>query len=190
MKSDNRNILDSLKKSGTGFNHPNGYFADFEEKLLSELPQDAQLKIQIDSEEELTDHVKSNPLDRIGKNHGFKVPEDYFEEELNLKSIAGTTKVISLARKNAGKWLSIAVAASFLLFFGLKFYTLNEKQLELSDLNNDEIENWIDAGLVSFNTYEIAEAFDDVDWENEMYSDEEMTDYLNQMDIEQLILDN
>lgn len=190
MKSDNRNILDGLKKSGTGFNHPKGYFADFEEKLLSDLPEDARLKIQIDSEKVLTDNIKSSPLDLIGKNHGFKVPEDYFEKELDLKSIAGATKIISLPSKNAGKWLTMAVAASFLLFFGLKFYSGNEKQLELSDLNDDEIENWIDAGLVSFNTYEIAEAFDDVDLENEMYSDEEMTDYLNQMDIEQLILDN
>jgi len=190
MNKDRKNILDNLKESGTGFNHPKGYFDDFETRLLSDLDQNAQFKKHIETEAEWVDSREAKHLDLIGKNHGFKVPENYFEKDLGTKSMAGSTKIISLSRKNAGKWLSIAVAASFLLFFGLKFYNGNEKQLDFTDLKNDEIENWIDEDLISFNSYEIAEAFSNVDLENDLYSDEEVTDYLDQIDIEQLILDD
>lgn len=190
MNSNKKNILDNLKKSGTGFDIPKGYFDDFEERLMSDLNQDTHFKMQIESEEEWAENLKSGELDLIGKDHGFKVPENYFEEDLSLKVLPGKQKIISLGARNTRTWLGLAVAASFLLFFGLKFYSVPDKQLELSDLRDDEIENWIDADLISFNSYEIAEAFSDVDLENEMYSDEEVSDYLNQIDIEQLILDN
>lgn len=190
MDNNKKNILDSLKKSGPGFKHPKGYFDAFEDGLVSALNKNDQFEMRIDTEKEWTDSIKPEELDLIGKNHGFTVPENYFEADLDLKKEPGSTKIIAMARKNAGRWLSLAVAASFLLFFGSKFFTVDDEQLELSDLKDDEIENWIDADLVSFNAYEIAEAFSDVDLENEMYSDEEVTDYLNTIDIEQLILDN
>lgn len=190
MNKDRKNILDNLKESGTGFNHPKGYFDDFETRLLSDLDQNARGKNHLKTEGEWVDSVEVRHLDLIGKNHGFKVPENYFEKDLDIKNKAGSTKIISLARQNAGKWISMAVAASFLLFFGLKYYTANEKQMDFTDLKNDEIENWIDEDLISFNSYEIAEAFSDVDLESKMYSDEEVTDYLDQIDIEQLILDD
>jgi len=190
MDNNKKNILDSLKISGTGLKHPKGYFDEVEERLVSALPPNDQFKKRIDTEKEWTDRIKPKKLDLIGENHGFTVPKNYFEEDLDFKKEPGSTKIISMAIKNAGKWLSLAVAASFLLFFGSKLFTINDKPLELSEINESEIENWIDADLVSFNAYEIAEAFSDVDLENEIYSDEEVADYLNTIDIEQIILDN
>ena len=190
MDNNKKDILDSLKKSGTGFKHPKGYFDEVEEKLASALSQNDEFEMGSETGKERTDSVKPKKLDLIGKNHGFAVPENYFEEDPGIKKEAGSAKIISMARKNAGRWLSLAVAASFLLFFGTRFFTVNDKQLDLSEINENEIENWIDADLVSFNAYEIAEAYSDVDLENEMFSDEEVADYLNTIDIEQLILDN
>lgn len=190
MNSNKKNILDRLNKSDSGFNTPKGYFDEFEERLMSDLNQDTGFRMKNESEAQGPETLKSGALDQVEKNHGFKVPENYFEEDLSLKVLPEKSKIISLGQRNTRTWLSLAVAASFLLFFGLKFYTAPEKQLELADLKDDEIENWIDADLISFNTYEVAEAFYDVELETLMYSDEEVTDYLDQIDIEQLILDN
>lgn len=190
MKGEEKNILNSIKNQGTGFNLPKGYFDKLEEKVLSDQVQNDQNREQTNSEREKKGDTEPAGLDLIGKNHGFKVPEKYFEDKTIENGITGSAKVISLAKKNIGKWISLSVAASLLIVFGLGFYITGDKSIELAEVNNEEIENWIDTGLVSFNSYEIAEAFNDVDFENDLYTDEEVADYLDHTDIEQLILDN
>ena len=60
-------------------------------------------------------------------------------------------------------------------------------QLHLQDR---EIANWIEADLIDFNSNEIAEAFSDIELENPLYSDEEVFNYLNDVDIENIIIEN
>lgn len=177
MNSQKKNILDELKKSGAGFRAPKDYFEDMEERFVVNQSLDmAKLKPQT--------------LDLIGKAHGFTTPAGYFEEEDQHLIVPKSKKIISLHSPGLKKWLNLSIAASLLLFFGLGFYLSTNTNVKMAELNTDEIENWIDADLVSFNSYEIAELFEDVDLESNLYSDEEVGTYLDNLDIENIILDN
>ena len=55
---------------------------------------------------------------------------------------------------------------------------------------DEEFIYWIEADLADPNSYEIAEAFNDVELEHVFFYEEELGDYLNSVDIENLILEN
>jgi len=55
---------------------------------------------------------------------------------------------------------------------------------------HEEFANWIESDYVDLNSYEIAEAFNDVELEQVLYSEDEIDEYLNSIDIENLILEN
>lgn len=162
MDKNKENIWKQLKSSGPGFTVPKGYFKSSEG--------------QID-------------LDHIGKDHGFRVPEDYFE---TIQSkIVGTekTKVISLKLKFI-RMSSLSIAASILLFFGLYYFNSSENITDQLAFQDEEFIDWIESDLANPNSYEIAEAFNDVELEHVLFSEEEVDDYLNSVDIENLILEN
>ncbi len=190
MDSQKKNILDEIKKSGAGFNEPKGYFEDMEDRFVVELSLDKAKKVQSKSAELMTRKLKPNNLDVIGKAHGFTTPAGYFEEDTKHHIIPKTKKIISLNSRGLSKWLSLSIAASLLLLFGLGFYLSSNTNVKMAELNSDEIENWIDTDLVSFNSLEIAELFEDVELESDLYSDEEVVAYLDNLDIENIILDN
>jgi len=181
MEHPKKNILSTLKKSGPGFSHPEGYFDGLEDRFVEGLKN----KEVQQSEESLI-----QGLEAIGKSHGFKVPDGYFaQDNLNIV-VPRSHKVISLVSKNIKKWGGLSIAASLLLFIGLRFFTSDNAQMELTELSNTDIENWIDADLISFSSYDIAEAYNDVNLENEMYSDEEIDVYIDNIDIENILLEN
>lgn len=188
MDSQKKNILDQLKKSGTGFSEPKDYFEALEDRFVTKLELDKDKMEQSNST--AAKMLKLNALDSIGKAHGFRTPDGYFEEDVKPLIIPKSKKVISLKSRGLSKWLNLSIAASILLFFGLGFYLSSDTNIKMAELNTDEIENWIDTDLVSFNSYEIAEAFEDVDLESDLYSDEEVGAYLDNLDIEEIILDN
>jgi len=84
----------------------------------------------------------------------------------------------------------MSVAASILLFFGIQFMNKGQQNASQVIVQNEEIANWIAEDLVTFDTYEIAEAFSDVELEETLYADEAVYDYLDFIDIESLIIEN
>ena len=190
MGNQKKNILDELKESGAGFSEPKGYFNGMEDRFVVNLSHEKTKKGQSKSAEHLMPKLESSALDLIGNSHGFTTPAGYFDEEDQHPIVPKTKKIISLNSPGLSKWFNLSIAASLLLFFGLGFYLSSNPNVKMTELNTDEIENWIDSDLVSFNSYEIAELFEDVDLEGELYSDEEVGAYLNDLDIEEILLDN
>jgi len=188
MGNQKKNILDQLKKSGTGFNEPKDYFEAMDDRFVANLSLDKAKKVQSKSSGLMMS--KTNTLDLIGKAHGFTTPKGYFKEDARPLIIPKTKKIISLNSPILKKWLNLSIAASILLFFGLGFYLSSNTSVEMAELSTNEIENWIDTDLVSFNSFEIAELFEDVELESDLYSDEEVGAYLDNLDIENIILDN
>lgn len=187
MDKKHKDILNKLDSNSAGFTIPEGYFDDLEnslsQKVLSnELPDNQKSLNQFHI-------IKANELKINRKETGFKVPENYFEQfeaefDKSLKAKKTSGKVLRL------RLISMSVAASVLLFFGIQF--MNKGQLNTNQviLQNEEIASWVDEDLVIFDTYDIAEAFSDVELEQSLYADEAVDDYLDFIDIESLILEN
>lgn len=158
--------LSKLKKLGSGFDVPKGYFQTVENAVLKNI---------------------NKPT--------FSVPEGYFDtvEDAVLEEINSETKVISFKRRFAEKFIYIAVAASILLFVTLQIFNSDEKDL-FADVQISEIENWIENGDLELSSYEIAAVYEDIDLGtldfSNLYSDDDLMDYLNEMDIESIILTN
>lgn len=183
MEHPKKNILNTLKKSGSGFSHPEGYFDGLEDRFVNSLKDK-----DVDNR---SGDTLNRGLEAIGKSHGFTVPSGYFEQDIQNIVAPRSNKVISLLGMHIKKWAGLSIAASLLLFFGLRFFTSGNTQMELTELTNTDIENWIDADLISFSSYDIAEAYSDVNLENEMiYSDEEVDIYIDNIDFENILLEN
>ena len=55
---------------------------------------------------------------------------------------------------------------------------------------DEEFINWIESDLTDLNSYEIAEVFNDMELEQSLYAEDDVFEYLNSVDIENLILEN
>ena len=177
----NTSTLKHLKNSDPGFVVPNDYFEGMEDRI--DLSRTA-----IDLDPNQNQKSPFN-LDEIGKEPGFSVPEGYFDKVEAKINRPDKTKVIRL-KSNFTRLLSLSIAASILLFFGINY--LNKQQITSDTLifQDEEFVNWIESDLVDFNSYEIAEAFNDIEIEHTLYAEDEIGDYLNGVDIENLILEN
>lgn len=187
MKGKEKDILGKLKNTDQGFSVPDGYFDSLDSKfgvLGSNASKDtAEQKVSAD----LKDDRSLLNLKKEGT--GFKAPQDYFEnfEPKVLTNVPG--KVVSLKSKTV-RIISMAIAASVLLFFGIQYnYMIPSSSTQLS-LQEEDISNWIEMDLVELNSYDIAEAFDDIELDEISYTDEELYQYLNDVDLENIILDN
>jgi hypothetical protein len=189
MDRNKENILKQLKSSGPGFTVPKGYFKSLEEQIDHTInsfdPNHKKNEGYINPNQK--SHSSFN-LDQIGKDPGFKVPEGYFDTIQSKTTQLEKTKVIPLNGKFI-RILSLSIAASILLFFGLNYMNTRENIIDQMAFQDEEFINWIESDLADPNSYEIAEAFYDVELENVLFSDEEVDDYLNGLDIENLILE-
>ena len=189
MDRNKENILKQLKSSGPGFTVPKGYFKSLEEQIDPTIssfdPNHKKNEGYINPNQK--SHSSFN-LDQIGKDPGFKVPEGYFDTIQSKTTQLEKTKVIPLNGKFI-RILSLSIAASILLFFGLNYMNTRENIIDQMAFQDEEFINWIESDLADPNSYEIAEAFYDVELENVLFSDEEVDDYLNGVDIENLILE-
>ena len=187
MDQEKENILNNLKKSGLGFTVPESYF----EKLEGQIQQKMDLTgsdQKINNKRKLK-QKKHSVLDQIGKNHGFNIPDDYFDAfEPKTKKLK-TTKIVSL-KNNYTRVLALSIAASILLFFGIKYMNQSQNQKSQIVFQDEEFINWIESDLVELNSYEIAEAFNDIELDQILYTEDEVEEYLNSVDIEHLILEN
>ncbi len=166
MKGNIKDIFENLKTKGTGVSSPEDYFGNFENIFFN---------------------AKTNAT----HTSGFVSPNNYFEEfDDKVLTELKPSKIIRL-NNNALK-ISLMVAATLLLFFSISNFNLDKHPLSMDDIELNEIENWLDNDLVSYNSYEISEIFSDVDLDIELANVEidASLNYLDYTDIESLILEN
>ena len=160
--------LSELKSMKTGFEVPNGYFESLEDRVLSK--------------------IKSEVINDI--------PEGYFDtiEDRVFKKIKNEEpKVISLKSRFVKVAAPLAIAASILLLITLQLFNTNQKDV-FANLETSEIETWINNGDLDLETFEITSVYNDADFENielyDSYSDNDLLEYLDDIDLESLILTN
>lgn len=190
MDRERKSILSKIKTAGTGFTVPKGYLESLEDrfgKTFQDL-ENSNVK-DLDKEMEIQKISDTTALDKIDRKHGFMVPKGYFDQ---LESKLTKTKHPKIIPPNDrhSRVFYLSIAASILLFFGIQYMNTNKNTNNQLHLQDREIANWIEADLIDFNSNEIAEAFSDIELENPLYSDEEVFNYLNDVDIENIIIEN
>ncbi len=193
MNNNKKDILDNIKLKGTGFTNPESYFADFESNFEENNSKiNSGFEIPSNYFNKIEDKIISKTKRSLSSNKtGFKTPNNYFESiEAKILAKTNSAKVIPLKNYKVIKRLGIAVAASLILFFSLYNFSRNSNNLSLDTVKADEIENWMDNDLITFNTYEISEIFTDADLDLANNVNDEVLDYFEYIDIENLILEN
>lgn len=170
MKQEDKKDIEALKNLGLinpGFKTPENYFEAFTDNLFTKI-----------NEEELP------------KESGFTTPDNYFEN-LEESIIAAIPK-----EKKKGKlrvlYAISSVAAALVLYFGIANYqesnTISFDSLEVTD-----IEAYIAAGNMSIDAYAVASIDADLNLNDLVevnISNDELNNYLDQVDPEFLFLDN
>lgn len=185
-------ILNSIKKKGSGFTLPEDYMANFEVHLgQKKLESKTGFSMPKEYLEAFDDKIISKVLNT--SSTGFKFSDNYFDaigiEILNKVNLNKKYKLISIIQSPVFKRISYAIAASLVLFFGVKSFYFTNNISDFDSLTATQIERWIDEELVLYNTYEIADSYNFANFSLENnYSDEEILYYLDNTDIENLIL--
>ena len=137
--------------------------------------------------------LKKLDQEKTQKVTGHKIPEAYFEtiEDrviAKLKDEKPVAKVIDFRSILLKRVIPFAAAASLLLFLVLNS---NRDTISLDNVASTEIEQWIENDLITLDAYDIAEVYSDVELDNQDYfGDEEIIDYLDDMNVESIILEN
>jgi len=85
----------------------------------------------------------------------------------------------------------MAVAASLIIFIGIRQFTTPSNIVSVEDLSSAEIENWMNENYMSMNSYDISETYSDLDLTTDnMFQADEIEAYLIDKDIEELLTDN
>ncbi len=195
MKNKKNEILNEMNKNKGGFQTPSNYFNEFEKNFQK---NENNILTGYRSPKNYFSEVENKIIDKskdlnIIKSTGFKIPENYFNEfdnSISKKIINKNTKIIDLYNYKYFKIISFSIAASLLLFFGLNNSLFNKNKYNIETVQVTEIENWMDEDLISFNSYDIAETFSDVELVIENDYSDEILEYLDYTDIENLILEN
>ncbi len=192
MKNKNKDILKNINKSG--FKTPDNYFVQFEKELQNKInPLSTGFKVPDDYFKNFEANIskkddKQASISSI-KTPGFNTPDNYFENiELVGGSKSNKSKVIPLNRSSFIKIAGLAIAASLLLFFSIARFNTNNDPIDY--IADNEIETWLEEGLVSFNTYDIEDVFSDEDLNLIAEESDAVTNYLNYTDIEVLLYEN
>lgn len=160
--------LSELKSMKTGFEVPNGYFESLEDRVLSK--------------------IKSEVINDIPEGYFDTIEDRVFEKIKNEEP-----KVISLKSRFVKVAAPLAIAASILLLITLQLFNTNQKDV-FANLETSEIETWINNGDLDLETFEITSVYNDADFENielyDSYSDNDLLEYLDDIDLESLILTN
>ena len=195
MKNNKKEILNELSKNNGGFKTPVNYFSDFEKNFLKKKetetsgyisPENYFLKL----ENEIINKTKKF---KEPKTTGFKTPDNYFEEfdiDLDKRLSSHNTKIVNLNTRKYFKIIAYSVAASLLLFFGLNNFVFDKNNYNIESIQIAEIEKWIDEDLISFNSYDIDETFSDVELTIANDYSDEILEYLDYSEIENLIIEN
>ncbi|MCF6279125.1 MAG: hypothetical protein L3J14_02140 [Flavobacteriaceae bacterium] len=193
--------LYELQQLKSGFSIPTNYFGTLEdavflklsdEKLDKENPFKTPDNYFLTIEDRVFDNIKSEE-----KETAFSIPKGYFDtvEDNVFKKLHTETKVIDFKTRFTKTFLPIAAAASLLLFVTLQLLNSNNDNTDLfASMEISEIESWIEDGSLELDSYEITTVYQDVDFEdlelNQQYSDDNLVEYLEDIDIQSLILTN
>lgn len=191
--------LEHKKLKEKGFKAPDGYFDTVEDAIFAQIaaekfPEKLGFTVPPTYLEEVENNVlKKLRKEKFQKETGHKIPEAYFEtiEErvfAKLKDEKPVAKVIDFRSLLLKRLIPFAAAASLLLFLVLNG---NREDISLDNVATTEIEHWIENDMISLDAYEIAEVYSDVELDNQDYvGDEEIIDYLDDMNVESIILEN
>jgi len=161
--------LKNLDIKNPGFSVPDYYFDSLETKILSKVNND--------------------------------IPINYFEDvenkilsKLNLDK-PKEVKVIKLNSRFFKRLVPIVAAASIILFVGLNFFN-KSNTLNFDSLNTSNISNWIDLNTDDANSYVLGQYLSNDDLtgiaNNTVtgINETDLVDYLNDTDIEDLMINN
>jgi hypothetical protein len=189
-----KDILKDLKNKGTGFKIPENYLED----LTIDIPEDSSIlpksngfKVPENYFNELEQRLSENLDSKIPAETGFKVPDGYFKD-FDVKPEKNVPKVIQLFKRNRMKIIGLSVAASVLLLFSIFPLFNNKETLDFDSLSDNEIETWLETNSNEINSIEFADIIDDNDdlYAVEMISEQDISDYLIQTDLERWLPDN
>ena len=187
--------LFEIKNLTNGFCVPKEYFDTVDEKIVSSIFLDSlDRNISFETPENYFSLVESSVFEKI-KIEDKSVPDNYFDsiEDKIFKKLNSEPKVISLKQRIITRILPIAIAASIALVFTIQYFTPQQGN-EFASINGDDIELWLNNGELSFNNSELAYLYEDTEIENlsvfDFYKEEEVYSYLNELDIESLLLTN
>ncbi len=187
MNKKNKNILDQLKLKDSGFTVPDGYFQNLELPLESDKPyKETGFKVP----NSYFKNVENEILTKTTKSTGYQIPKGYFD---HLEPIVLSKTIYKKKSKIRSvqflKFASYAAAASILLFFGVQQWS-NKQQFDINSISAADIENWMDNGFIHFQTEEISETLEDIDLiALNNFSQEDIQQYLNEEDLENLMLE-
>lgn len=156
--------LAKIKNQGVGFEIPKGYLNSIEESV--------EQRIQLQD----------------------SVPDNYFEslEDNVFEKIYKEPKVINFQQRIIKKVIPYIAAASILLLVVFQINNANSTDT-FANLNETDIEELIDDGIIELNAYEIASVYSDEDFENleiNQYNESDLINYLDDIDVESLMLTN
>lgn len=188
MEEKNKDILKSNTNKDPGFSLPENYFSDFEKDFHMDV---SKVKSGFKEPENYFKNVEERIMSKVN-NSGFKIPENYFKEIdetiLNNYNKSKHPKVYNLVNSTKFKFIGLSIAASLLIFIGLNNTNSQNAQLEFETLEIAEIESWMDNDLLSYNTYDILDTFDDITLSNEeIFTSEVIYDYLVEENIGNLL---
>ncbi len=191
MKKEN-DILKSLKNEGLGFTLPEDYLANFE---VHSKHKTLESKTGFTVPKDYLENLDAPILAKISKapSTGFKIPNNYLEtidnKILNSIQLNKQSKTISIFQRPLFKGIGFAIAASLVLFFGIKSFYFTTDIPDFDSVTVAQIDSWVEEDLLTFSTYDIAENLTDIDYDiSANFSDEEILDYLDNTDIENLLL--
>ena len=149
------------EKNTSGLNVPNGYFENFEDRMMSRVMEDS-----------------------LPKSNGFAVPKGYFDtlegSVLSQISESRETKVIPLFGKRRLLYVA-GIAASLLLIISL--WGGRDDDLSLNDLSANQVEAYIDEGGIAVDSYDVLALLEEEDLSeitipSEEISEENLENYL------------
>ncbi len=194
--------LSEFSPVDTGFIVPDNYFSNIEDEVLAKIIVEKIKPIQKDSDFETPknyfDTVEDLVLTKLKvealqHNESSVISEKYFEsiEDTILDKIKPKTKVFPI-KKSLPKYVAFfAIAASLLLIFILNN---NQETPTFDSIATSEIENWIDNGNIDIDALSIASMFTDIELDNDYFStslsDNEVLEYLNNEDLDEIIFEN
>lgn len=194
--------LSSIKKD-TGFQVSENYFQTIEdgvfaaisEKKLVNIKKSENFKVPDNYFENTEDVVLTKLKSELLENKNNSIPENYFEnlEDRVFTKLNKKQKVISF-RKNTLKYVaSFAIAASLALIFILN-PSKKGSEITFDSLETSEIEQLIQNGLIEVNSVTLSSAFPDFEVDNSLnnnsISNEDLLNYLDSENIENLLIEN
>ncbi len=153
------------KKHKEGFNLPNDYFEEFENRLFNKINSEI-----------------------LPKDDGFTVPEGYFktlDEKIstNIANVSSQPKVISIvSRKTLLYAVSIAACAVFIF----SLINLNNEEITMNDIDFTSIESYIVEGNIEITNNDLISLLTEDDL-NELTIEESL---IPEELIEEYLLDN